>query len=87
MTEEYTEEQLYALGEFLGTLDVHATHNINNRVPALSSDVELKKLSSKGFNLTGLSIVGVKSWFGFSLLIVLFEKNKPSLISIEPKQH
>ena len=46
MTEEYTKEQLYALDRFLGTLDVHTTYNINNRVPVLSSDVELKKLSS-----------------------------------------
>ena len=46
MTKGYTKEQLYDLDRFLGTLDVHAIHNINNRVPVLSSDVELKKLSS-----------------------------------------
>ena len=46
MTEEYTEEQLYALEEFLNAEDVHTTYNINNRVPVLGSGVELKKLSS-----------------------------------------
>ena len=46
MTEEYTKEQLYALEQFLNAQDVHTTYNINNRVPVLGSDVELKKLSS-----------------------------------------
>ena len=47
----------------------------------------LNKLSKKGFNLTKISFVQVKKWFGFNLAVVLFEKNKASILCIEPKNY
>jgi len=55
----------------------------------LSTALSVKRLNyleSECFFLTKISIVEVKSWFGFNCLVVVFEKNKSSILELKPKK-
>jgi hypothetical protein len=47
------------------------------------TDRRLRKIIDNGFGITKIHLVCIDWWFGNSYLI-LFEKNKPSIISVEP---
>jgi len=45
----------------------------------------IKKIENNNFYLTKISVVQVKKWFGFNCLIVVFEKNRKSILNIKTK--
>lgn len=47
------------------------------------TDTRLKKITERGYGITRMHIIDIDWWFGHSF-IVLFEKNKPSIITAEP---
>tara|TARA_R110000803_G_scaffold38578_3_gene83491 strand:- start:1538 stop:2104 length:567 start_codon:yes stop_codon:yes gene_type:complete len=47
------------------------------------TDVRLRKIIDNGYGITKIHLLYVDWWFGPSYLI-LFEKNKPSIMSVEP---
>jgi hypothetical protein len=49
------------------------------------TDTRLKYIIDKGYGITKMHLLKVDWWFGHSL-IILFEKNKPSLVSVEEKR-
>ena len=49
------------------------------------SDVRLRDITKNGFGLTKMHILKIDYWFG-NQYICFFEKNKPSILSIEPNR-
>tara|TARA_R110001592_G_scaffold338236_2_gene625219 strand:+ start:1302 stop:1868 length:567 start_codon:yes stop_codon:yes gene_type:complete len=49
------------------------------------TDTRLKKITERGYGITKMHIIDIDWWFGHSF-IVLFEKNKPSIITAEPNK-
>ena len=49
------------------------------------TDTRLKDIQNNGFNLTKLHILKIHYWFGHQY-ICIFEKNKLSIISVEPNR-
>lgn len=49
------------------------------------TDTRVKNIIENGFGLTAIHLIKVDWWFGSSF-ICIFEKNKPSIMTVEPKR-
>lgn len=49
------------------------------------TEPRLRKIQKAGFGITKIHMIGVAWWFGTSFIVV-FEKGKPSIISVEEKR-
>ena len=49
------------------------------------TDFRVRNILSRGYGITKMHILKVNWWFG-SQYIVVFEKNKPSIMTVEPKR-
>ena len=49
------------------------------------TDTRLKFIIDKGYGLTNIHILNIYWWFG-NQFICIFEKNKPSIISVHPNR-
>ena len=49
------------------------------------TDTRVRKIIDNGYGITKMHIIDIDWWFGHSF-IVLFEKNKPSIITAEPNK-
>ena len=49
------------------------------------TDTRMKNIIENGFGITQIHLLRIEWWFG-NALIVIFEKNKPSIITVEDKR-
>ena len=49
------------------------------------NDTRLKRITDKGFGITRMHIIDIDWWFAHSFILI-FEKNKPSIITAEPQR-